>query len=313
MTCLCITLKRNNTFIINTKTSFIMKKFYMMLAAVAALTVSANAQDVLTGTINVGDYDNATNFYNGSYFDMAPANFYLNHYGSQMLYLYDTDFTDFEGKNDVKITKISYKFYDQAIYSDITANVKYYLQLVDETEFQTDNSGNKLYFDCFSTEPVVEGEFYYEAFSAYGEDVEMTIDLSNAPFAITPGKNLVVTAVIDMTGDCTASSDDAPFYTSGISNRAMTYSDNNISFTDYANDADYPKCSATYSGGGTRVNMPVTKIEYTYTESTPTAITEIESEAQNDAPYYDLMGRKMSASNLPAGIYIHGGKKVIVK
>lgn len=285
----------------------------MMLAAVAALTVSANAQDVLTGTINVGDYDNATNFYNGSYFDMAPANFYLNHYGSQMLYLYDTDFTDFEGKNDVKITKISYKFYDQAIYSDITANVKYYLQLVDETEFQTDNSGNKLYFDCFSTEPVIEGEFYYEAFSAYGEDVEMTIDLSNAPFAITPGKNLVVTAVIDMTGDCTASSDDAPFYTSGISNRAMTYSDNNISFTDYANDADYPKCSATYSGGGTKVNMPVTKIEYTYTESTPTAITEIESEAQNDAPYYDLMGRKMSASNLPAGIYIHGGKKVIVK
>jgi hypothetical protein len=290
-----------------------MKKFYMMLAAVAALTVSANAQDVLTGTINVGDYDNATNFYNGSYFDMAPANFYLNHYGSQMLYLYDTDFTDFEGKNDVKITKISYKFYDQAIYNDITANVKYYLQLVDETEFQTDNSGNKLYFDCFSTEPVIEGEFYYEAFSAYGEDVEMTIDLSNAPFAITPGKNLVVTAVIDMTGDCTASSDDAPFYTSGISNRAMTYSDNNISFTDYANDADYPKCSSTYSGGGTRVNMPVTKIEYTYTESTPTAITEIESEAQNDAPYYDLMGRKMSASNLPAGIYIHGGKKVIVK
>ncbi len=93
----------------------------------------------------------------------------------------------------------------------------------------------------------------------------------------------------------------------------MTYSDNNISFTDYANDSNYPKCSSTYSGGGTRVDMPVTKIEYTYTKSTPTAITKIESETTSDDAYYNLQGQRLNGNNLPAGIYIHGGKKVIVK
>lgn len=32
-----------------------------------------------------------------------------------------------------------------------------------------------------------------------------------------------------------------------------------------------------------------------------------------DNNYYDLMGRKMNAGNLPAGIYIHQGKKIIVR
>lgn len=219
-----------------------------------------------TGIIEVGDYTNATEFYNGSYFDMAPANFYVDHFASQMMYLYGTDFADFQGKQNVKITKIYYKFNDQAVYSDIMADVKYYLQQVDADEFLSDEDGDKLYFDCFANEPAVEGEFYYEAFSAYGEDVEVVIDLTDAPFAVTPGKNLVVTAVFDLTGDCMSSSEDAIFYTSGIGNRVMTYSDNNDSFLDYASASTYPKCSPSYSGGGTRVELPVTRIEYTYTE-----------------------------------------------
>jgi len=287
-----------------------MKKIYSVLMLVAALFTTAQAQEELTGTINVGDYDNATEFYNGSYFDVAPTNFYLDHFASQMLYLYDTDFTDLADKSNVKITKISYKFYDQAVYSDITANVKYYLQQVDKAEFQTDGDGNKLYFDCLSSEPTVSGEFYYGAFTAFGEDVEVTIDLSNAPFELTTGRNLVVTAVFDLTSECTSSSEDAMFYSSGITKRAMTYSDNNTSFLDYANDPNYPKCSATYSGGGTSVDMPVTKIEYTYT--VPTAITEIETSKTQDSQCYDLMGRKVNIDNFK-GIYIQNGQKHIAK
>ena len=96
--------------------------------------------------------------------------------------------------------------------------------------------------------------------------MEIKVDLSSAPFAITPGKNLVVTAVFDLTGECMSSSDDAPFYTSDIRDRVMTYSDNNDSFLDYANSSDYPRCSLSLSGGGTSVSLPVTRIEYTYTE-----------------------------------------------
>ena len=89
------------------------------------MSVSAQAQEVKTGVLEVGDYTNATNFYNGSYFDMAPTNFYVDHFASQMRYLYDTDFAEFAGKQNVKITKIYYKFNDQAVYSDINADVNY--------------------------------------------------------------------------------------------------------------------------------------------------------------------------------------------
>lgn len=250
-----------------------MKKLTLLIAAIAAIGMCAQAQEVKNGVLEVGDYSGATNFYNGSYFDAAPTNFYLDHFASQMMYLYNTDFADFVGKDNVKITKIYYKFNDQAVFSDIMADVNYYLQLVDVAEFQTDNDGDKVYFDCIGTsEPTVTGEFYYEAFSAYGEDVELVIDLSAAPFAVTPGKNLVVTAIFDLTADCMSSSDDAPFYTSGINGRVMTYSDNNDSFLDYANAATYPKCSAVYSGGGTNVALPVTRIEYTYTEGGSTSL-----------------------------------------
>ncbi len=237
-----------------------MKVFILTMTAVMfSITMKGQSQ---SGSLEVGDYSNASELYNGSYFDMAPTNFYLDHYASQMLYIYDTDFADFSGKSNVKITKIHFKFYDQSVYSDISANVKYYLQEVEENEFQQDADGDKVYFDCIGTiTPAVEQEYYYEAFTAYGEDVEMVIDLSDNPFQITPGKNLLITAVFDLTSDCMSSSDDAPFYTSGISKRVMTYSDNNTSFLDYANDSKYPKCS----GGTATAELPVTLIDYTYT------------------------------------------------
>lgn len=44
-----------------------------------------------------------------------------------------------------------------------------------------------------------------------------------------------------------------------------------------------------------------------------TAVGEIEAVEKGDDTYYNLTGRKMNADNLPAGIYIHNGKKVLVK
>jgi hypothetical protein len=36
-------------------------------------------------------------------------------------------------------------------------------------------------------------------------------------------------------------------------------------------------------------------------------------ETEDNGAYYNIMGQKMDANNLPAGIYIHNGKKVLVK
>ena len=47
--------------------------------------------------------------------------------------------------------------------------------------------------------------------------------------------------------------------------------------------------------------------------ATSTAVSEIKAEAQENAAIYDLMGRKVEGKPTKAGIYIRGGKKVVVK
>ena len=44
-----------------------------------------------------------------------------------------------------------------------------------------------------------------------------------------------------------------------------------------------------------------------------TGVEEVAIDQKGDGAYYNLMGQKMNANNLPAGIYIHNGKKIVVK
>ena len=50
-----------------------------------------------------------------------------------------------------------------------------------------------------------------------------------------------------------------------------------------------------------------------FTTTGQTAINELIAPVKGDNNYYNLMGQKMNAANLPAGIYIHNGQKIIVK
>ena len=50
-----------------------------------------------------------------------------------------------------------------------------------------------------------------------------------------------------------------------------------------------------------------------FTTGTPTSIEEIAAEVKGDNRYYNMMGQEVDGSNLPAGIYIHNGKKILVK
>ena len=52
---------------------------------------------------------------------------------------------------------------------------------------------------------------------------------------------------------------------------------------------------------------------YVFTTKKPTAVEEINVDQKVDGAYYNLMGQKMNPANLPAGIYIHNGKKIVVK
>ena len=234
-----------------------MKKFYMMLAAVAALTMSVHAQNV--GWIEVGDYYNPTEFYNGSYFDMAPTNFYLAHTGAQMIYTPDL-LTGMEGREGFEIKYLNFKFNSES-FEEIVRNAKVYLREIDETEFAV-VEGVKQFFDF--GELVAQGRYDFELLDFYGEDQVLAIEIQE-PFTFSLGKSLLVTIVLDAEDDdnCTMGSDYAPFYTSGIRGKAMTYTDNWTSFVDYAMGEDFPDATAML-GCGTNVELPVTEIGYTY-------------------------------------------------
>ena len=233
----------------------------MILAAIAAMAISAQAQTA--GTITVGDWDNAST-YNGSYFDMAPTNFYLAHTGSQMIYTPDL-LTDLDGKQNVTITGFKFKFACES-WEEISRSVKVYLQETDATEFAV-IEGVKQFFTFDN--PVTELQFDLDLVEYYGDDctVEIPVD-----FAFTPGKSLLVTIVFDAEDDdnCTMGSDYAPFYTSEITGRGMTYTDNWTSFVDYAQGTDFPDATSLL-GCGTNVALPVTEISYTY-EDEPTSL-----------------------------------------
>ena len=61
------------------------------------------------------------------------------------------------------------------------------------------------------------------------------------------------------------------------------------------------------------VKNPVEGIKMIVTLNEATAIETINAEVKGDNNYYNLMGQKFNGSNLPAGIYIHNGKKVVIK
>lgn len=65
-----------------------------------------------------------------------------------------------------------------------------------------------------------------------------------------------------------------------------------------------------YTAGGVKNSSDIV---YLYPFGPPTAIDQAVSEVETNGEYYNVMGQKQDKRNLPAGIYIHNGKKVIVK
>ena len=235
-----------------------MKKFYMILTAIAALTMTAQAQFV--NWIEVGDYYNPTEIYNGSYFDMAPTNFYLAHTGAQMIYTPDL-LTSMAGKEGIQIKYLNFRFYSET-FEEIIRNAKVYLQEIDATEFAVNDDGVKQFFNFGQL--AAEGRYDIDMLEYYGEDQVLALEMTE-PLPFTLGKSLLVTIILDAEDDdnCTMGSDYAPFYTSGIRGKAMTYTDNWTSFVDYAMSEQFPNATPML-GCGTNVELPVTELGYTY-------------------------------------------------
>lgn len=238
-----------------------MKKLYITLLTLAAMTC---AQAQTTATLTVGDYDGATAMVEGSYWDSAPTTFYVAHTGAQMIYT-ATDLAPLADLNEVKITKLTFRYSNMNAYYDITRDVKVFVQELTETEFGKVKEV-KQFFDFDENQAAVSATATYEFVETYGTDGEITFDLSAKPFSVTPDKGMLVTVVMDAQDDdnCLDSGFDLQFYSTGYRHRVMTFTNNTVSFLDYKETEDFPDATSML-GCGTDVDLPVTKLEYTYT------------------------------------------------
>ncbi len=292
-----------------------MKKIYMLMAVAAMCAMGANAQT--EGSLELGKVKKAgENYYDGGANYSAPMNFYYKHSGAQIIYT-ATDLkqiADLTTDNEVKITELEFPFW-ATFYTEFKRNVKMILQESDATEFVKDQEKKKYkYFEFDKNDVAYTGTFEYTYEYANNEGGVLKLTL-NKPFNYT-GKSIIVTVMAD-DDEATGTTDgamDVPFYPNENKKRAMSFCNDNKSFIDHAGSQDFPYATSSVSYS-TPIEQPITTVKYSYTAKQPqTGIADvIVNNSAQDNGYYNMMGQKVAETNLTPGIYIHKGKKLLVK
>lgn len=285
-----------------------MRKIYALLG-MAIMALSSVAQTSV-GTLTLGefngDYSDDKAMFDGFNCQNAPVTFVYKHSGSQTIYLPGM----LEPMKDKEITSIAFSCLPQDCYVfDYTSTMKLYLSEVAEENFVKD--GNKyLWFVTDYTNPNASLDFKADFQEAATNEENILIKFQlEKPFKYT-GKTLLVTVVND--GDQSVGgvvrfflvkrkSKDEPHYNAIFGSDSKT-------FMEY-----YKESKAVTDGNGYR-NAEPAAVQFTYQEpQVHTAVCNIEAdESQDSNEWYNLQGVRI-AQPTQAGIYIHNGKKVIVR
>ena len=285
-----------------------MRKIYALLG-MAIMALSSVAQTSV-GTLTLGEFNGDSGddkaMFDGFNCQNAPVTFVYKHSGSQTIYLPHM----LEPMKDKEITSIAFSCLPQDCYVfDYTSTMKLYLSEVAEENFVKD--GNKyLWFVTDYTNPNASLDFKADFQEAATNEENRLIKFQlEKPFKYT-GKTLLVTVVND--GDQSVGgvvrfflvkrkSKDEPHYNAIFGSDSKT-------FMEY-----YKESKAVTDGNGYR-NAEPAAVQFTYQEpQVHTAVCNIEAdESQVSNEWYNLQGVRI-AQPTQAGIYIHNGKKVIVR
>lgn len=269
-----------------------------------------DAPQVVDGKLTLGEWeaqgaDDA--LYDGFNTQNSPIIFTYQHSGSQTIYLP----SQLANIKNHTINSITFKCYADAYYtSDYTSSMKLYMQEVDEESFYY-NPESEYYewfaFEADDPQATLDAQIDFLDATVNGEDVEIRFDLSSNPFTYT-GKTLLLTIVND----------------------ADTYIDSNELVRFYmvkGNVGDAYRTSVFASDSNDFFwnfdqNHRITTIENEYRwRDAPAIQFEVEKpEANNihtienqptDNAWYNLNGQKVEKPT--KGIFIHNGRKVIIK
>ena len=218
------------------------------------------AIDDTPGRLSLGNYadleeygDEPENLYpDGSYWEMAPMNFYVSNSGSQTV-LPKADIAQMAGKN---ITALNLRMFNMADYNDYTREVTIYIGETNKEGFSK-NSGKYRYFDHNGQQPVFSGtlsvEETYNWYGMMGPEYTLTFD---RPFYYSGKNNLVVT-VIAKGDNCS----DGGFYINFP--RVEGTSSSTINFEETIDPMETLGGSLLSSGSGvSSIDMPAVAYDY---------------------------------------------------
>uniref|UniRef100_UPI004027FA8B hypothetical protein n=1 Tax=Prevotella sp. TaxID=59823 RepID=UPI004027FA8B len=177
-------------------------------------------------TLSLGNYEevvagdwNEDQCYQGSWWMIAPTQFYVKHTGSQFIYTKE-QLAQMAGK---EVKGMSFVFYNQSSFSAIPRTINVWVKEIDDDAFAyNDEKKAYAYFDFDDAEKVLtDYAFDTDFVDYYCLNGELNLAFDKA-FAYSGDKNLLVTITFD--GDETAetSSDIEFYYNTDAENMAMS-------------------------------------------------------------------------------------------
>ena len=219
-------------------------------------------------TLSLGNYEevvagdwNEDQCYQGSWWMIAPTQFYVKHTGSQFIYTKE-QLAQIAGK---EVKGMSFVFYNQSSFSAIPRTINVWVKEIDDDAFAyNDEKKAYAYFDFDDAEKVLSDYTFDTDFvDYYCQNGELNLAFDKA-FAYSGDKNLLVTITFD--GDETAetSSDIEFYYNTDAENMAMSTNNDNVTFADYHESEDWPYAKgAGYTvSHATQLAQPLTQFTY---------------------------------------------------
>ena len=219
-------------------------------------------------TLSLGNYEevvagdwNEDQCYQGSWWMIAPTQFYVKHTGSQFIYTKE-QLAQMAGK---EVKGMSFVFYNQSSFSAIPRTINVWVKEIDDNAFAyNDEKKAYAYFDFDDAEKVLSDYTFDTDFvDYYCLNGELNLAFDKA-FAYSGDKNLLVTITFD--GDETAetSSDIEFYYNTDAENMAMSTNSDNVTFADYHESEDWPyaKGSGYTVSHATQLAQPLTQFTY---------------------------------------------------
>lgn len=275
----------------------------MMLSAFAMLSMSAFAQTPVTVQPTADTWIRLNNKTNQS----AAVNMELQTYtneadaskSTKMLGLMSFEIPADALSDDVTITKATLRLVTKRVKGDRMVNVYKYTAFEEKTVYENE------------AEKVAASMVDENLLTTFKAEGKATADITSDEIVNTSFTNIAKwTTKVDLTEAVKGLSD-------GKLNILLAKEKDEAKgtqiFTKEAKDFENTKNTDTPIAFAAADLVPQLTIVYAKKETTGVENVEVSVAAVKDAHVYNLQGVRMNAENLPAGIYIKGGKKFVVK